>query len=544
MISFDVRSACLARVRLLVCAVIACASLAPPLRAQGDTAAVLIRDRLAARGPLAAGGERLYSDSLVRRFYGGVGNRPVWTSPARPLPVATALASFLDDLLPSDGLSADLYHARPIRRLLDARRPLSLQERAELDLLLSDAFLTAGHDLLQGRVPARAVHPGWAAASRTADLPVVLQQALARARVGEALIALRPATAQYQRLRQALARYRLIEEQGGWPAIPERTLRAGDTGDEVLVLRERLHAELPLAATTDSARYDSLLVDAVKRFQRASGLSGDGTVGPATRAALNVTVGQRVRQVIASLERERWLPASLGRRYVATYIPEFQLFAVDNGRVELTSRVVAGKEGWHTPIFSASMRQVVFNPYWNIPPSILAREVLPRSRRDPGYFSREGIEAVGEGRSVRYRQVPGMRNPLGRVKLLFPNSYNVYLHDTSSPSLFARDERAFSHGCVRVEKPMELAAFALAGTPGWSADSVLSLPRGETEQAVTLAEPIPVYIFYRTAWVDDTGTVQFRRDLYRLDERLEAALASRDPSRTRPAAEKTAEDGS
>ena len=147
-----------------------------------------------------------------------------------------------------------------------------------------------------------------------------------------------------------------------------------------------------------------------------------------------------------------------------------------------------------------------------------------------------------DGAGVRYRQVPGPRNPLGRVKLLFPNSYNVYLHDTSSPSLFARDERAFSHGCVRVAKPMELAAFALAETPGWPADSVLALPRGDSERAVTLAAPIPVHILYRTAWVDDAGTVQFRRDLYQLDERLERALVSRDPSRARPEQEKTAQD--
>ena len=208
----------------------------------------------------------------------------------------------------------------------------------------------------------------------------------------------------------------------------------------------------------------------------------------------------------------------------------------------LESRVVGGREGWHTPIFSASMSTVIFNPYWNIPPSILGKEVLPRQRRDPSYFSREGIEAVRDGGSVRYRQVPGPQNPLGKVKLVFPNSYNVYLHDTSSPSLFARDERAFSHGCVRVEKPMELAAFALAETPGWARDSALAAGQRTRERPVTLAEPLPVYIFYRTAWVDDAGEVQFRRDVYALDALLERALVARDPSRVRPAGEKAAEE--
>jgi murein L,D-transpeptidase YcbB/YkuD len=230
---------------------------------------------------------------------------------------------------------------------------------------------------------------------------------------------------------------------------------------------------------------------------------------------------------------------------VAVYIPAFELQAMEGGRVALESRVVGGKTGWHTPIFSASMTSVIFNPYWNIPPSILHREVLPKQARDPSYFSREGIEAVRDGGGVRYRQVPGPQNPLGAVKLMFPNTYNVYLHDTSSPSLFARDERAFSHGCVRVEKPMELAAFALAETPGWTADSVLAVAGGDRtrERAVPLAKPLPVYIFYRTAWVDDAGEVQFRRDVYELDALLERALASADPSRARPASEKVAEDG-
>jgi murein L,D-transpeptidase YcbB/YkuD len=524
-------------------ALLAASTLAAPLAAQGDTAGVLIRARVERAQRLSAGGEPLHSLEAVQRFYGAGGYRPAWTTPSAVLPVAMALSSFIDDLLPSDGLNPDDYHARAIRRLLPGPpRALSPNDRVELDLLLTDAFLTAGHDLLQGRVPPRVVHPGWTLAARPADLPAVLAQALARGRVGEALIALRPPTAQYNRLRQALARYRAIDQAGGWPSLPRRTLHAGDTASEVRVLRARLQAEAPLPAPEDSARYDSVLVDAVKHFQRASGLSGDGTVGPATRGALNVPADQRVRQLVASLERERWLPTTLGSRYIAVYIPQFELMAVDSGRLALTSRVVAGKEGWHTPIFSARMTRVIFNPYWNIPPSILQKEVLPRQARDPSYFANEGIEAVPDGPTVRYRQVPGPRNPLGRVKLLFPNSFNVYLHDTSSPYLFDRDERAFSHGCVRVEKPMELAAFALAGTPGWPADSVLAIPRGETERGVALAQPLPVYIFYRTAWVDDTGTVQFRRDVYALDEQLLAALASPDPSRVRPPGEKAAQD--
>jgi L,D-transpeptidase YcbB len=514
---------------------------AAPLRAQGDTAAVLIHTRVDGQGRLSAAGEELYSPEAVRTFYRDAGYRPVWSAPRAVLPTAAALVAFVDRLA-GDGLEPDDYHARPLHRLLDPRRRLSLGDRAELDLLLTDAFLTAGRDLAGGRVPPRAVHPGWSTAGRSADFPALLAQALARGQVAEALTALRPQGAQYARLRQALARYRQIDAQGGWPTVPRRTLHPGDTGHEVVVLRVRLATEASLPAGGDTARYDSTLVDAVQRFQRRSGIGDDGTVGPATRDALNIPAHRRVRQLRASLERERWLPVSLGRRYVAVWIPAFELEAVDGGRVALESRVIGGKAGWHTPIFSAPMQTVIFNPYWNIPPSILAKEVLPRQRRDPSYFGRDGIEAVRDGGTVRYRQVPGPRNPLGAVKLVFPNPYNVYLHDTSSPSLFERDERAFSHGCVRVEKALELAAFALAETPGWTPESVAAATRRRGERTVRLAEPIPVYVFYRTAWVDDDGAVQFRRDLYELDARLERALASRSPALARPAREKTAEE--
>jgi len=530
-------------VRALLLALAASAAAAAPLRAQGDTAAVLLHARVEGRDSLAAGGEPLHSPDAVRQFYRATGFRPGWSAPSGVLPAAAALAGFLDEQIPSDGLAPEDYHALPIRRLLEPGRSSAPADRAELDLLLTDAFLSAGHDLVQGRVPPRAVHPGWSMAGRTADLPAVLAQALVRRRVGEALIALRPATAQYGRLRQALARYRQLGERGGWPSpLPQRTLHPGDAGAEVLALRARLSAEVELAPAADSMRYDSALVDAVRRLQRRHGLTDDGTVGPATRAALNVAVYQRVRQLRASLERERWLPATLGRRYVAVYIPAFELQAMDSGRVALESRVVGGKTGWHTPIFSSPMTSVIFNPYWNIPPSILGKEVLPRQARDPSYFSREGIEAVRDGGGVRYRQVPGPRNPLGEVKLVFPNPYNVYLHDTSTPSLFARDERAFSHGCIRVAKPLELAQFALAGNAGWTRDSVLAAARLTVERPVRLAQPLPVYVFYRTAWVDDTGEVHFRRDLYDLDARLEEVLRSPDPSHARPAREKAAED--
>jgi murein L,D-transpeptidase YcbB/YkuD len=512
-----------------------------PLRAQGDTAGVLIRARVERAGRLSAAGEDIHSPADVRQFYTAAAYRPAWSTPRGLTPLAAATVAAIDALA-GDGLEPEDYHARPLHRLLDPRRRLSPDDRAELDLMLSDGFLAAAHDLLAGRVPPRAVHPAWSLHGRDADLPALLAQALQRGRVADALWGLRPATAQYAALREALARYRDAARQGGWPTLPSRTLRPGEDRVEIATLRARIAAEAPLPAVADTERYDSALVQAVEEFQRRSGITDDGVVGAATRQALNVPAARRVDQIRASLERERWLPASLGDRYVAVYIPAFELQAVEGGKVSVTSRVIGGKPGWHTPIFSARMTTVIFNPYWNIPPSILAREVLPRQRRDPSYFGREGIEAVRDGGSVRYRQVPGPRNPLGDVKFVFPNPFNVYLHDTSTPSLFERDERAFSHGCVRVQKPIELAVWALDRNQGWSEDAVQAAADRSGERGVTLAQPIPVYIFYRTAWVDDTGAVQFRKDLYELDKRLLDALGSRSPANARPQREKPAEE--
>jgi murein L,D-transpeptidase YcbB/YkuD len=522
----------LPRASLAASAVALVLAAAGEVRAQADTAGVLLRARVERAGTLSAGGEALGAPAAVRQFYAAAAYRPQWSTPGAVLPVAGAMDGFVDGI-GSDGLAPEEYHARPLARLLNPRRRLSPEDRAELDLLLTDAFLSVGHDLVAGHVPPRAIHPGWTAPGRTADLPAALAQALRDGRIEASLAALRPATAQYLALRQALVRYGQAAREGGWPNVPARTLHPGDRGGEVMALRARLAAEAPVPAAADSAVYDSALVEVVKAFQRRYGIADDGVLGAATRAALNVPADRRVEQLRAALERERWLPASLGARYVAVWIPAFQLQAVDGGRVVVDSRVIAGKEGWRTPIFSARMTTVIFNPYWNIPPSILAKEVLPRQRRDPGYFGREGIEAVRDGGSVRYRQVPGARNPLGEVKLVFPNPYNVYLHDTSTPSLFQRDERAFSHGCIRVQQPLELAAFALSSN-GWTRDSVDAAAARTRERGVALDETIPVHVLYRTAWVDDAGTVHFRRDLYGHDARLLKALGSRTPANARP----------
>jgi murein L,D-transpeptidase YcbB/YkuD len=292
--------------------------------------------------------------------------------------------------------------------------------------------------------------------------------------------------------------------------------------------------------------YDAALESAVREFQRSHGLRDDGLVGPETRTALNVSAAARLSQIEIGLERQRWLPADLGPVHVLVRIPAFELDVVERGRPELSMRIIGGRPDWRTPIFSARISSVVLSPYWNIPASIAAREVVPAARRDPGYLDRNEIRVVsGYGtaertvspRSIdwgnydayrsgyRLRQEPGPQNPLGGVKFLFPNAYNVYLHDTPGKDLFAEPERAFSHGCMRVEKPLEMAEYLLRGL-GWNRARIEEVIARRVERSVALPEPVPVHILYQTVWVDADGRVHFRKDLYGYDQRLARARLS------------------
>jgi murein L,D-transpeptidase YcbB/YkuD len=503
----------------------------PPARvapvAVTDTVAALLRAQLA--GSRAA---ELLSPALVRRFYARRGYLPVWSRDSEIAPATRALVHALGEA-GAEGLRPESYRLTRIEAVLERLHTslrggrLGPQDRAALDLLLSDAYLTYGTHLARGQVEPRTIHSGWSIESRSVDVVASLEGALAPGRVEVALAALAPQTPEYAALRAALARYRGIAARGGWPLLPAGlALRAGARGDAVVRLRTRLASEVRLAPADSPAVYGTSLTEAVRVFQRTHGLRDDGVVGPATRASLNFGAGRRVEQIELSMERLRWLPDDLSRRYIRVSIPAFELAAMEDGRTALTMRVVGGRPDWRTPIFSARMTSVVLSPYWNIPPGIAEAEVLPKARRDPGYLSRNGIRWVRDGSGYRLRQDPGPLNPLGGVKFLFPNPYDTYLHDTPSKNLFAEPERAYSHGCMRVERPLELAEYVL-GEQGWSREEILAGMTRGVERTVPLEDPIPVHVLYRTAWVDTAGRVQFRDDLYGHDRRLREALAGK-----------------
>ena len=290
----------------------------------------------------------------------------------------------------------------------------------------------------------------------------------------------------------------------------------------------------PPAAAAPAPIFDRETQDALKRFERRHGLGADGRLGRDVLAALDVPVEERIRQIELNLERWRWLPETLGTSYVLVNIPTFQLTAVDHGRAALEMKVVTGKQQSPTPIFSDDMTTVVFSPYWNVPPDIARNETIPAVMRDPGYLGRNNLEVVRAGRvldawsvdwsspgNVQFRQRPGAHNALGGVKFMFPNQFDVYLHDTPADALFARIERDYSHGCVRVEKPFELAQWVLRDQPQWTPEKIKAAMESGKEQHVALKQHIPVYILYETVWVDDDGTVEFRGDIYGHDARQE-----------------------
>jgi murein L,D-transpeptidase YcbB/YkuD len=408
-------------------------------------------------------------------FYRKRGNRLVWSEEAGRIgPPARVLLATLKKA-PEHGLDpADYALDQLERRAGEAgdRRLVSPQDLVDFDVLATAAFFRYASDVSTGRVHPDEVRPGWHTTPSEIDFVEVLEHALAEGDPAARLEQLPPPHPGYARLREALRALREIEEAGGWPAVPEGPkLAAGSRGPRVASLRRRL-------AESDSDRFDAALGEAVRRFQEAHGIEPDGVVGARTIAELNVPVGRRIRQVELNLERWRWIPRQLGDPYVMVNVPGFELELVSDRSVAMRSRIVVGKAYTPTPVFSDRIVGVLVNPPWNVPESIAVGEYLVELRKDPRALERQGLRLLevegGETRDVdpatvdwsrvdekkfpyRIRQDPGPDNALGRLKFELTNEFHVYLHDTPATHLFGRSERGLSHGCIRVERPVELA---------------------------------------------------------------------------------------
>lgn len=537
-----------------------------PLPAQGPSERTLpqdpvqeaIRNRLDAPYGLAAAGEALHATTALPAFYEARGYVPVWLNGTMPGPTARRL---MQEIARSEaeGLRPADYHLSAVRLLAESltRRTADnpTAAAADLELLLTDAFMVLGSHYLAGRVDPTTVAPQWVANRRDADMAAVLTSAVIAGEPDVALRGLLPPQPGYGRLREALARYRAVRAEGGWPTVePGPALRAGDTGSRVEALQARLIAGGDLEPDADTAGvFGPATEAAARRAQRRHGLEVDGVVGAATLTALNEPVEHRIRQLVLNMERWRWLPQVLGERHVLVNIANFELDVVEGGREVLTMRVAVGRPFRKTPVFSDRISHLVLSPYWHVPFNLAVQDKLPEIKRQGvSWFARNTMKVFqGSGSSqreidpatvdwsrlsatsfpYRLRQEPGPSNALGRVKFMFPNAFNVYLHDTPGREVFAQTERAFSSGCVRVEKPMELALY-LIGDQGWTQETVQRVVDGRVERTVNLRTPVPVHLLYWTAWADDQGMISFRRDIYDRDPALAAALDQPPPGPT------------
>jgi L,D-transpeptidase YcbB len=450
------------------------------------------------------------------------------------------------------GLLPQHYRLDEIARLDQGRT--SGDDLLRLDVEVSAALLHLGAHLLNGRVSPAEVEKAWRTEPRTDDLAALLGDSLGSKDPARAFLdRVVPPHEPYRRLQGELARYRRLADQGGWKPVPEgEVLEAGDSAPaaRLLALAQRLTVEGDLdASAAESLRselsngqtgtYGEALSEGVERFQERNGIVVDGVLGPDTLATLNVTAEQRVRQIIYNLERWRWLPADFGERNIQVNIASQRLEAYEGGEVVLEMAVVVGRDDWETPVFTDRMEHVVINPYWNVPVSIVKADILPKARNNPSYIRQQNFEVLNaSGKAVdpssvnwasvspgayRIRQKPGPGNALGTIKFIFPNDHNVYLHDTPSEAAFDQDKRALSHGCVRVERPLDVAGFVFANQKGWDKAKVQQVMDSRKHTVVQLDERLPVYLLYWTAFVDD-GRIRFRQDIYGHDKALGKAL--------------------
>ena len=486
--------------------------------------------------------------STLVPFYAEHGYQAVWfDGEGQPLPAAEQLIEALGEA-DQEGLRASDYPRALLRKQLAALSAGDAGQRADLDLLLTDTFLTYANHLLSGRLSPRSVDPDWAIKPRSRDLGAVLREALASGKIGAALRDLAPHSPDYTQLRNTLHQYRQVEKDGGWPMIADGpALALGAQGPRVRDLRTRLHdsGDLKDNSGKDVAVFDKTVATAVRCFQKRHGLAETGVVNAATRTAMNVPVSERIRQVELNMERWRWLPDEFGSRYILVNIPSFKMRVIENGKPVIESNVVVGRLERQTPTFTANMKYLVLSPQWYVPRSIAVKDKLPQLKRNAQALARQNIriynsagQAVNPGSinwgavsannfNYQLRQDSGPRNALGRVKFMFPNRYNVYLHDTPSRELFSRNQRTFSSGCIRVSNPLELAEYLLKRQdPSWNMDKIKTVSSGSQQRVVSLHQEVPVYLLYWTVWADEEGLVHFLDDVYKRDPALKRALST------------------
>jgi len=521
-------------------------SVARPKSAVANPVAEQIRSyffRKAVPGSTLSLSEGVSFRNRLARFYTARGYQQVWIKRTMIAELITSIESAADD-----GLEPADYHIKDIKRIY-AQSPqtaLTPEQEADYDLLLSDAFLTLANHLRYGKVDPVTLDPNWNINNfhRSTALEFRLQNAVTAERIAAVLAEVRPQYSEYLQLKKGLVRDRVIAENGGWPVVPDLTgLKEGNTDNRILLLRKRLAASGDISpANPDTSRvYGVEMVEALKRFQKRHGMATDGVPGPATMKAMNIPVERRIEQIRINLERCRWFMNDLEPTYIMVNIAGFSLNYVERGRDRWSTRVIVGQPYRETPVFKADMQYIIFNPRWVVPPTILAKDVLPAIRKNSSYLSKKKLNIIDRNGAVvnpasvnwsqysggnfpyRLQQTAGDHGALGRIKFMLPNRYTVYLHDTPSKELFAKSTRTFSSGCIRVEYPQELARLVLQDSVKWSRDKISgAISRGKTT-TVYLPKRIPVFILYLTAFAQGDNLV-FLEDVYNRDSAMLKAL--------------------
>jgi murein L,D-transpeptidase YcbB/YkuD len=477
----------------------------------------------------------------TKALYKAYGDNALWLSPDGLHKTRTKALTDAILAANADGMKMDDYPIGPLAQAiatLKQTRTPTADQLATADVVLTASYVALGEDLMTGQVDPRTVQQAWHVDPEEENVDSALVRNLRYEHLDKALATLRPTDEDYAGLSKELQRWRTLVAKGGWQPIPDiaRNIKPGATANPAVLsaIRNRLAAEgiaAPAAsASADSSRststpsagvYDANLAGAVAEFQRRHSINVDSALGSETIEAMNVPASYRLGEIAANMERFRWLPRSFGSRYIFVNVPAFKLEAFDSGQKLLEMKVIVGQEYQNkaTPVFADSMETVVFRPYWNVPPSIAAKEIFPKGS---GYMASQNMETFNDHGRTGVRQRPGPKNALGFVKFLFPNDFNIYLHDTPNHELFEKDVRAFSHGCIRLEKPAELAQWVL----GWPPDKVeQSMRDGPDDHGVKLPRKIPVYITYFTTYINN-GQLYFGNDLYNRDDKLVPVVMS------------------
>ena len=502
-------------------------------------------EQLVDSGSLRKSDVSIASGNLLSKIYAQRNYSPAWNDQRQIGELVSAIkATAADGLEPTD------YHLEQVKLIyadrLSGRQP-SPDAKAVQDLILTDSLARLGYHQLFGKVNPYSLDSNWNFRRDLNDVDpeVAIQRAIDSPSLTDFLKTFFPRGWLYQKLQTALADYRQIAANGGWPVIPDGpTLRPGASDSRLPVLAQRLLVTGDLAprkAVDKLTTYDKSLQQGVRRFQARHGLDADAAIGPATLRALNVPVAKRVEQLKINIERARWVLNDLADEFVLVNIAGFRAYVLRNKKIAWETKVQVGSAFHQSPVFRDEIEYVVVNPTWTVPYSIASKEILPKIKRDPNYFASRDFDLKGqngklvEPSSIDWETIternfpvwmvqrPGPNNALGRVKVMFPNEHSVYLHDTPSKALFNKAERAFSHGCIRVENPFDLAEQLLGGD-GWNqAKFKQVLDEGEPTK-VSLSKPMPVLLLYWTTMVTPDGVVYFFNDVYSRDERIAKAL--------------------